>query len=85
MDDGGADFDFSRVCADGGEQRKGRGELACEMVDAEIGAIETEAFGFDGEIDGLKEDVGRGTRLGAGRRRPVAEGQEAELFHGARL
>ena len=43
VDDGGADLDAARPRADRREQRKGRGELAGKVVDADIGAVERRA------------------------------------------
>ena len=43
---------------DGGQQREGRGKLAGEVMDAEIGAVRAELFRRDRKVDGLQEDVG---------------------------
>jgi hypothetical protein len=37
--------------------------LAGEVVDAIIGAIDAQAFGLDGEVDGLEKGVGGRTGL----------------------
>jgi hypothetical protein len=47
----------------------------------EISPIRAQLLGRDGQIDRLQEGVGRRSRLRLGRRRPMAEGQEADLFH----
>jgi hypothetical protein len=44
-DDGGADLDLLRARADSSEEREWRAELACEVVHAEIRAIEAQFFG----------------------------------------
>jgi hypothetical protein len=70
------------VRADGGEQREGRGELAREMMHAEIRAVRAKLFGGDGKIDGLQQRVGGRACLRMRRRRPVAEGEKADFLHG---
>ncbi len=82
VDDGRADLDAAGLRADGGQQRKGRGELAGEVMHAEIGAVRAQFFGRDGEIDGLQQRVGGRARLRMRRGRPVPERQETDLFHG---
>lgn len=74
VDDAGADLDLLRAGADGGQKREGRGQLAGEMVHAEIGAIGPQFFRSHGEVDRLQQRVGRGACLRLGRGRPVAEG-----------
>ena len=83
VDDGGADLDAAGARADRGEEREGRGELAGEMVDADIGAVGAELLGGDREVDRLEERVLRRARARALRRRPVAEGEKSDLLHGA--
>ena len=52
------------------------------MMHPEIGAVRAEFFGRDRELDRLQQRVGRRARLRLGRRGPVAEGEEADVFHG---
>ena len=68
--------------ADRREQRERRAELAGEMMHPEIGAVGAELLGRDGELDRLQQRVGRRPRLRLRRRRPVAEREEADVFHG---
>ena len=67
--------------ADGRQQRERRGELAGEMMHAEIGAVGAELLGRDGQVDGLQQRVGRRARLRLRRGRPVPEREEADLLH----
>ena len=73
VDDRGADLDAAGLRADRGQQREGRGELAGEMMHAEIGAVRAQLLGGDGQVDGLQERVGRRARLRLRRGRPVPE------------
>ena len=57
VDHGRADLDPAGLCADGGQQRKGRGELAREMMDAEIGAVRAQLFRRDRKLDRLQQRV----------------------------
>ena len=82
VDDGGADLDGPGLCAAGRQQRKRRSELAREVVHPEIGPVRAEPLGRNGEVDGLQERVGAGARLRLRRRGPMAEGEEADFFHG---
>jgi hypothetical protein len=59
VDDAGADLDPLGLRTHGGQQREGRGELAREMVHAEIGAVGAELFRGDGEVDRLQQHVAR--------------------------
>lgn len=81
VDDAGADFDLFRAGADGGQKREGRGKLAGEMMHAEIGAVGSQFFRRDGEVDRLQQRVRSRAGLRLGRGRPVAEGEESDLFH----
>ena len=85
VDDGGADLDPLGPRADRRQQRERRAELAGEVVDAEVRAVGAELLGRDGELDRLQQRVGRRADLRVGRGGPVAEGQEADVFHGARV
>ncbi len=49
---------------------------------AEIGAVGAERLGRDGELDRLQQGVGGRARLRLRRRGPMAEGEEADVFHG---
>ena len=51
---------------------------------AEIGAVRAELLGGDREVDRLQQRVGGRARLRLRRGRPVAEGEEADLFHATR-
>ena len=82
VDDRGADLDPLGPGAAGGEQRERRAELAGEVMDAEIGPVGAELLGRDGELDRLQQRVGRRARLRLRRRGPMAEGEEADVFHG---
>ena len=82
VDDRGADLDALGPRAAGREQRERRAELAGEVMHAEIGAVGAELLGGDGELDRLQQRVGRRARLRLRRRGPMAEGEEADVFHG---
>src|SRR6185312_10935651 len=84
VDDGGADLDCPGLRAAGCQQRKRRSELAREVVHPEIRTVRAELLGRDGEVDGLQQRVGAGARLRLRRRGPMAEGEEADFFHGNR-
>ena len=81
VDDAGADLDPARLRADRRQQRERRRQLAGEVVHAEVGAVGSDLLCGDREVDGLQQDVRRGAGLRARRRRPVAEGEEADLLH----
>ncbi len=83
VDDRGADLDALGPRADGGEQREGRAELSGVVMDAKEGAIGAELLRGDRELDRLQERVGRRPHLRVRRGRPMAEREEADLFHGA--
>src|SRR3954469_18723857 len=51
VDDGSTDLDCLRARADGGKERKRRAELACEMMNAEVGTVSAEFFGGQRELD----------------------------------
>ena len=51
VDDCGPNFDMVGSGAYGREKRKGGGELAGEMMHAEIGAVRAQRLGRDGEVD----------------------------------
>lgn len=80
VDHGRADLDLAGPGADRGQQRKGRGELAREMVHAEIGAIGAELFRRNRKLDGLQQRVRSRAGLRLRRGRPVPEGEESDLF-----
>ena len=80
VDDRGADLDALGLRAEGGEQRERRGELAGEVMHAEVRPVRAELLGGDGELDGLQQRVGRRPRLRLRRGRPVPEGEEADLL-----
>ena len=82
VDDRGADLDALGLRAAGREQRERRAELAGEVMHAEIGPVRAELLGRDGELDRLQQRVGRRARLRLRRRGPMAEGEEADFFHG---
>jgi hypothetical protein len=48
---------------------------------AEESAVGAELLGGDSKVDGLQQRVGSCPRLRLRRRGPVAEGEEADLFH----
>jgi hypothetical protein len=48
----------------------------------EIGAVGAELLGRDGQLNRLLERVGGRVRLRLRRRGPMAEGEEADVFHG---
>ena len=81
VDDGRADLDPLGARADRREQRERRAELPGEVVDAEVRAVRAEFLGGDGQVDRLQQGVRRGARLRARRRRPMAEGEEADPLH----
>ena len=80
----GADLDAARPGADRRQQRERRAELAGEVMHPEVGAVGAELLRRDGELDRLQQRVGGRARLRVRRRRPVAEGEEADLLHGVR-
>ena len=82
VDDRGAELDARGARAAGREQRERRAELAGEVMDAEIGAVGAERLGRDRKLDRLQKRVGARAHLRLRRRRPVAEGEEADVFHG---
>ena len=82
VDDRGADLDPLGARAARRQQRKRRAELAGEVMHPEIGPVRAELLGRDGELDRLQQRVGRRPRLRLGRRGPMAEGEEADVFHG---
>jgi hypothetical protein len=57
VDDRGAYFDAAGSGPDGGQQRKGRGELTGEMVRAKIGPVGAKLLGSDRQLDGLKQRI----------------------------
>ena len=81
VDDRGADLDALGARADGGQEREGRAELAGVVMDAEESAVGAEFLGGDRELDRLQQRVGRRSHLRLRRRSPMAEGEEADLFH----
>ena len=64
------------------QQRKRRAELAGKVMHPEIGPIRAQLLGRDGKLDRLQRGVGRRPRLRLRRRGPMAEGEEADVFHG---
>lgn len=82
VDDRGADLDALGLGADGRQQRERRAELAGEVMHPEIGPVGAELLGRHRKLDGLQERIGRRARLRLRRRGPVAEGEEADMFHG---
>ena len=85
VDHGGADLDPAGLRADRRQQREGRGELAGEMMDPEIGAVRAQLLGRDGELDGLQQRVRGRAGLRLRRGRPVPEREKADLFHAGNL
>ena len=73
VDDRGADLDPLRLRADSRQQRKGRAELAGEVMHTEVSPVRAELLGGDGQVDRLQEGVRRRSRLRLGRRRPMAK------------
>jgi hypothetical protein len=59
--------------ADGGQQRKGRSELAWKMVHAKIRTVCAQFLGGHRELDGLMQRIRGRTCCGVWRRRPVPE------------
>src|ERR1700751_2292944 len=51
VDNRGADLDAPRLRADGRKQREGRGELACEVMNAKISPVRTPLLCCDGKLD----------------------------------
>ena len=82
VDDRGADLDALGLRAAGREQRKRRAELAREVMHSEVGPVRAEFFGGDRKLDRLQQRIGRRPGLRLWRRGPVAEGEEADVFHG---
>ena len=73
------------VRADGGEVRERRAELACDVVHAEIRAIEAQFFSGYRELDRLQKGIGRRADVGVRRWCPVPEGEKADPFHARHL
>ncbi len=82
VDDRGADLDRLGARAAGGEQRERRAELAGEVMDAKVSPVGAERLGGDGKLDRLQQRVGGRAHLRLRRRGPMAEGEEADVFHG---
>ncbi len=51
-------------------------------MDAKVRPVGAEFFRRDGEVDRLQRRVGGRPRLRLRRRGPMAEGEEADVFHG---
>ena len=85
VDDGRPDLDLLRARADGGEERERRAELACEVMDAEVRAIEAQLFGGCRQLDRLQQGIRRRAHVGIGRRCPVPEGEKTDPFHARSL
>ena len=83
VDDRGADLDALGSRADGGQERERRAELAGIVMHAEESAVGAELLGGDRKLDRLQQRVGRRSHFRLRRRRPMAEREEADLFHGA--
>ncbi len=81
VDDRGADLDAFGARADGGQEREGGAELAGVVMDAEESAVGAELLGRDSKLDGLQQRIGRRSHFRLRRRSPMAEGEEADLFH----
>ena len=64
------------------QQRERRAELAGEVMHPEVRAVGAELLGGDRKLDRLQQRVGRRSRLRLRRRRPMAEREEADFFHG---
>ena len=73
VDDRGADLDPLGLRADSRQQRKGRAELAGEVMHTEVSPVRAELLGGDGQVDRLQQRVGRRSRLRLGRGRPMAK------------
>ena len=85
VDDRGADLDALGLGAARRQQRERRAELAGEMMHAEIGPVRAQLLGRDGELNRLQQGVGRRPRLRLRRRGPMAEREEADVFHGTEV
>ena len=81
VDDAGADLDPPGARADGRQQRKRRGQLLREMVDAEIGAVRAKLLRRNRKVDRLEQHVARRASRGLRGCGPMAEREEADLFH----
>ncbi len=57
VDHGRADLNLAGLRPDRRQEWEGRGELAREMVDPEIGPVRAQFLGGDGQVDGLQECV----------------------------
>ena len=85
VDHGRADLDAAGLRADRRQQREGRGELAREMMDPEIGAVRAQLLGGNGEVDGLQQRIRGRAGLRLRRGRPVPEREKADLLHAGNL
>src|SRR5690606_41655014 len=63
VDDGRAELDAAGSGSHSRQQREGRRKLAGEMMNAKIGAVRTERFGGDCEVDGLQQRIPGRPRL----------------------
>jgi len=59
VDDGRSHLDPRGARTNRGEERERGGELTRKVVDAEVRAVGAELFGRDGQLDRLKQGVGR--------------------------
>ena len=85
VDDRRADFDAAGLHTDSSQQRKWRGKLAGEVMDAKIGPVRAQFLCRDGELDGLHERIRGRAGLRLRRRRPVPEREKADLLHAGNL
>jgi len=72
-------LDAPGLRADGRQERKGRGELSGEVMDAKVGAVRALFLCRDRKLDRLQQRVGRRAGPRLRRRSPVPEGEEADL------
>ena len=85
VDDRRPDLNLLRARADGGEEWERRAELTCEVVHAEIRAIETQFFSGDRELDRLQKGIRRCAYVRVRRWCPVPKGEKADLLHASSL
>src|SRR5207249_3169209 len=81
VDDGSTDLNLLRASADGGEEREWRAELACEVVHAEVRAVEAQRFGGYRQLDRLQTRIRRCAYVRVRLWCPVPEGEKADCFH----
>src|SRR5699024_6560850 len=82
VDHAGAHLDPSGAGGDGRQQRDRGRRLGREVVDAEVGTVDADLVGADGDVDRVVEHLAGGQSPGGGTVAVVAEAEESESTHG---